>query len=120
MDLDTWLDLLLLRLPWLPLAFAGGLGGAIRWASMRADWRKGLGHVVAGAIIGTYFGPAIFPLVQPLADFSGMLPEDARLLGAHVAGAFGLNIYTIPADLIRGRALAIKAATLADGKDPDQ
>lgn len=117
MDLDTAIDMALLRLPWLPLAFAGGLGGAIRWWSMGAHWRAGLGHVAIGAIIGTYFGPAIFPLVQPLADFSGMLEADARLLGAHIAGAFGLNIYTIPADLIRGRALAIKAAI---GKDQQQ
>lgn len=96
------------------LPIAGALGGSIRWLSIGGTWRSGIGHVAVGAIIGTYFGPAIFPLLQPIADFSGMLQADATALGAHIAGAFGVNIYTIPADLLRGRAEQLKASL---GKD---
>lgn len=111
MTLDPLVIALLERFS-LPLA--GALGGLIRWISVQSHWRAGLGHVAIGAIIGNYFGPAVLTFIQPAADFSGMLPADAAALGAHIAGAFGINIYTIPADLIRGRHEALKASL---GKD---
>lgn len=99
------------------MQIAGAMGGGIRWWSIGSSFRVGIGHVVAGAIIGTYLGPMIFPLLKPLADFSGILPQDAAALGAHIAGWLGLNIYTIPSDFLRGRALAVKASI---GKDTPQ
>ncbi len=97
-----------------PLALAGAFGGFIRWWSAREPLKLGLGSVAVGAIIGTYFGPAFFTLVQPAADFSGMDPQDARLLGAHLCGVIGINLYAIPADIVRARANSIKASI---GKD---
>ncbi len=100
----------LFAMPWLPLAIAGGFGGVIRWWSAKDSWRAGLVHVLIGAIIGRYFGPAFFTIVQPVADFSGMDPQDARVLGAHLCGVIGINLYAIPIDLFRARALAVKAS----------
>lgn len=100
--------------PWLPLAIAGGFGGVIRWWAAKDGWRAGIFHVLAGAIIGRYFGPAFFQLVQPVADFSGMDPADARVLGAHLCGVIGINLYAIPTDLVRARAMAIKASMEKD------
>lgn len=94
-----------------PLTIAGGFGGAIRWWSMQSSWRQGIGHVLAGMIAGTYLGGLVFRALQPLIDLSGMDPQDARLLGAHFAGAVGLNIYTVPVDFLRQWGRAVKAST---------
>ena len=59
-------------------------------------------------------GFAIPFLMYPALRALRLSAADAAALGAHIAGAFGINIYTIPADLIRGRHEALKAAL---GKD---
>lgn len=86
---------------WLQLVLAGGLGGVIRWWSLGSGWRAGSGHIVAGAIAGTYLSGLVFALLRPLADLSIIQPADAQLLGAHIAGVIGINIYTIPADFLK-------------------
>lgn len=98
---------------WLQLVMAGGLGGVIRWWSMASSWRAGPGHVLAGAIAGTYLNGMVFALLRPLADLSIIQAADAQLLGAHIAGVVGINIYTIPTDFIK--ALLNKASP---GKEP--
>lgn len=96
------IEYLQLNLPmWLQLILAGGLGGVIRWASLQSTWRHGIGHVLAGAIAGTYLSGLVFALLRPLADLSVIEPQDAQLLGAHIAGVIGINVYTIPADFVR-------------------
>lgn len=93
-----------------PLTLAGALGGFVRWWSARETVKMGVVTVIIGAIAGTYWGGAFFTLIQGAADFSGMDPQDARLLGAHLVGAVGINIYAIPADIVRARAQTIKAS----------
>jgi len=98
-----------------PLALAGALGGFVRWWSAREPLQLGLGSVAVGAIIGTYFGPAFFTLIQGAADFSGMERQDARLLGAHLCGVVGINVYAFISDILRARAESLKASI---GKEP--
>ncbi len=86
---------------WLQLIIAGSLGGVIRWLSLRSDWRAGGGHIIAGAIAGTYLSGFVFALLRPLADLSIIQAADAQLLGAHIGGVVGINIYTIPADFLK-------------------
>ena len=95
---------------WLQILLAGGLGGVIRWWSMGSSWRIGVGHVVAGAIAGTYLSSMVFALLRPLADLSVIQAADAQLLGAHIAGVVGINIYTIPTDFIKGLQIGGKAS----------
>lgn len=99
---------------WLQLILAGGLGGVIRWWSMASSWRAGIGHMVAGAIAGTYLGGVVFALLRPMADLSIIQATDAQLLGAHIAGVIGINIYTIPTDFIK----AWKPTKASPGKEP--
>lgn len=102
---------------WIQLIMAGGLGGVIRWWTMQSDWRAGVGHVLAGAIAGTYLSGLVFALLRPLVDMSLIQPADAQLLGAHIAGVVGINIYTIPTDIVGGWRLA-KTLPLSDPKEP--
>lgn len=104
-------DLIVFLLERFSLPIAGALGGIIRWVSLQSPWRAGIGHVAIGAIIGNYFGPAVFIVLQQPAATMGMLPADAAALGAHVAGAFGPNIYTVPTDFFRGWRQAMKASS---------
>lgn len=92
-----------------PMVLAGALGGVIRWWSAKDGWRVGLGNVVAGAITGTYLGPAFFLAIKPVADLTGMETADARLLGAHLSGVLGVTLYAFFADLVTARTAALKA-----------
>lgn len=81
-------------------ALAGGAGGAIRWASASTSWQKGLGHILIGAIAGTFLGGLMFGIVRPAADLAGMAQADGELLGAHLAGLIGMNLYAVLPDLV--------------------
>jgi len=87
-------------LPYLLHALAGAAGGGIRWWSAGSSPAKGLGHVFAGAMAGTFFGGFVFAALKPVADMSGMTPADGELLGAHIAGVLGMNLYAVVPDLV--------------------
>jgi hypothetical protein len=91
-----------------PLTLAGALGGVIRWWTARDSWRIAAGNVVAGAITGTYLGPAVSLMIKPVAEFTGMELQDARLLGAHLSGVLGVTLYSFFADIINARTAALK------------
>lgn len=101
---------------WLQIIMAGGLGGVIRWWSLGAHWKHGIGHIGAGAIAGTYLSGLVFALLRPLADLSIIQPQDAQLLGAHIAGVVGINVYTIPTDFLK----AWRVHQTPSEKDTDQ
>lgn len=100
---------------WQQLVLAGALGGVIRWLTVASHWRAGIGHILAGAIMGNYLGAFAFALLRPMADLSIIQPTDAQLLGAHIAGVVGINLYTIPSDYIRAWKPSPKAS---DPKEP--
>lgn len=112
--------LLALLVAYGPLTFAGAMGGVIHWASAREPWVWGLASVAMGAIIGTYFGPAFFTIIQPATDMTGMDPQDARLLGAHLCGVIGINLYAIPIDYVRARSAALRGTLKEQANEPKQ
>lgn len=93
-----------------PLMLAGGLGGVIRWWAAKDGWRFGVLSILAGAILGNYVGSGFFVLADQVARFSGMEQQAARLLGAHLSGVIGINLYAVPIDWIRARSLLVKAS----------
>jgi hypothetical protein len=97
-------------LPYLLRAAAGAAGGAVRWASTQAALTTGIGHILAGATAGTFLGPMVFPIIKPLADFSGMEVLDGQLLGANLAGVLGITLYAVPNDFLKAWILRTKAS----------
>lgn len=102
-------------LPYLLRALAGAAGGAVRWASAQSSWRQGIGHILAGAVAGTFLGPMVFSVIRPLADFSGMEVLDGQLLGANLAGVVGISLYAVPTDFLKAW-IRSKASTAQEPK----
>jgi hypothetical protein len=66
--------------------------------------RLGFGHVFVGAVAGTFAGTMLFAIIGPAVDATGIDPLDGQLLGANLARTLGINLYAVPADILRAWA----------------
>lgn len=87
-------------------ALAGALGGVVRWATLRHDWREGLVAVVVGAICAIFLGPLVEPLLEPVL---GAITPDGGADGfaSFVVGLGGISLSGLVIDILnrsRGKA----------------
>lgn len=84
------------------LAFAGALGGLVRWITLRNNWKEGVGSILVGAICAMYLGPIVTPILEPVF---GPISPDGTGAGftSFVVGLGGLSISGLIIDVINSR-----------------
>ena len=72
-------------------ALAGGLGGLVRWITLRNDWREGLGAIAVGIICSLYLAPLVQPILDPI--LSKVAPGgDAASFSGFIMGMGGISV----------------------------
>jgi hypothetical protein len=104
---------------WLPdgagqLLIAGVAGGIVRWATLKEKWPDGLISILVGALCSVFVGPAAFPLMGPLIDFSKIDPNSAKSLAGFMIGAGGILVAGFLIDLWRERRRQLRTPRPAD------
>jgi len=67
---------------------AGGLGGLIRWITLRHSLKEGVLTIVVGAICANYLGPLVVPMLE--GTLGKLIPIEG--LGHFVVGMGGLSL----------------------------
>ena len=81
---------------------AGALGGVVRWATLRTNWKEGVVAIIVGAICAVYLGPLIEPLLEPI--FGSIAPDgDAHGLTGFICGIGGITLAGVILDVINRR-----------------
>lgn len=73
------------------MALAGAAGGIVRWATLRSNWKEGLGAVFIGALCALYLAPLVEPLLEPIV---GKLAPSANPNGfaGFIVGLGGISL----------------------------
>lgn len=90
------------------MALAGAAGGIVRWATLRSNWKEGLGAVFIGALCALYLGPLVDPLLEPVI---GKLAPSGNPLGfaSFIVGLGGISLSGFLIDLLSVRRKKDKA-----------
>ncbi|MGV8987831.1 MAG: hypothetical protein ACOH2H_16275 [Cypionkella sp.] len=72
-------------------ALAGGLGGLVRWITLREDWRDGLATIVVGVICALYLAPLVQPILQPILERAAPGGDTASFSG-FIMGMGGISV----------------------------
>lgn len=83
-------------------AIAGALGGIVRWATLRDNWREGVLSLIVGSICAMYLGPVVAPILEPVI---GKLAPGGESAGFSyfAVGLGGLSISGLLIDIFRAR-----------------
>lgn len=83
-------------------AFAGALGGLVRWLTLRENPRDGIAALVVGCICAIYLGPLVAPILEP--TFGRIAPDnDPSGFAGFVIGLGGISISGLVIGTIRNR-----------------
>lgn len=88
---------------------AGLLGGAVRWATMRSDWKSGLIGIFVGGVSAIYLSPLVKPLLGPLVGLITDDPSQSANFSGFVVGIGGITITGFLMDYIAARAKRVKS-----------
>lgn len=99
------------------IVIAGGLGGVVRWLTLREQPRDGATSVVVGAICAHYLGPLAIPAIEPVLG-KVVLSSDAReSFSAFVVGIGGVTVSGLLVDVWRFRLSFLRAKHGTDEDD---
>lgn len=99
------------------LLVAGGLGGLIRWITLRESLANGLLSIASGAIFASYLAPFARPALAWLFTWldlpDGMTPSDGSEFGlaGFIMGIAGLSVSGFVLDVLKARRQRLR-----DGK----
>lgn len=88
-------------------AIAGALGGAVRWMTLREDWRQGLVSIFVGAVCAVYLGPLA---TTGMDTILGQVIEDPiarQNLGTFMVGIGGVGVVGFVMDFWKNRREAM-------------
>lgn len=81
---------------------AGGLGGVVRWLTLRHSLAEGVVTMVVGGICAMYLGPLTTPILEP--TIGKIAPVgDAAGLGAFIVGMAGVSLSGLVMDIFERR-----------------
>lgn len=81
---------------------AGAAGGVVRWATLRHNWREGIGAIAVGALCAIYLGPIVEPLLE--STIGKISPHgDPAGFAAFVVGLGGISLTGLILDTIAAR-----------------
>ncbi len=93
---------------------AGTLGGAVRWMTLRSDWRTGLIGLVVGGISSLYLSPLVRPILGPLVGLLTYDPFQTANFSGFVVGISGITITGLIMDIIAARRRKVDADVRGD------
>jgi hypothetical protein len=86
------------------MAMAGAAGGIVRWATLRSNWKEGLGSLFIGAVCALYLAPLVEPLLEPIVGKLAPTADPQGFAGFIVGlGGIGLSGFLIEALTARTR-----------------
>lgn len=89
------------------LLVAGALGGIVRWATLRQNWREGVMAMAVGAICSLYLGPVMLPIV--VATIGPLTPGgDLQGLASFLVGVAGISLTGFLIDVFDAKFLKSK------------
>lgn len=93
---------------------AGTTGGAVRWMTLRSDWKTGLIGLAVGGLASIYLSPIVQPLLGPVL---GLVTDDVfqkANFSGFIVGIGGITLTGLVIDLISARRRKFDAD--GDGK----
>lgn len=94
------------------LLLAGGLGGVVRWLTLRDKFPDGIISIVVGGICAVYLSPLALPALGPMLGAIGMSSDNSASLSGFMIGLGGITVSGIVMDAWRARK------RLIDGPNP--
>lgn len=96
-------------------AFAGALGGVVRWVTLKEKWQDGFLSLIVGSICAVYLGPLVAPILEPV--IGKLAPAgDSAGFSAFVVGIGGISISGLITDIFRARRAQAAKEDGNDGK----
>lgn len=71
---------------------AGGLGGLVRWVTLRESWRNGLISIVVGGICALYLSPLARPFLAVLLKGFDLPAEQEAAFSGFIMGIAGIGL----------------------------
>lgn len=84
------------------LLLAGAAGGAVRWISLRQDWREGVPAIIAGALCSAYLATPVGPALEKYFPLFFSASGSAAGVAGFLVGVLGIAIAGFLLDLFQG------------------
>lgn len=98
------------------VGFSGLAGGAVRWMTLRSDWKTGLIGMAVGGLFAIYGRPVVDLLIGPVLAFvSDDILVKAQFSG-FIAGIGGITVTGFLIDYIAARRKKLDAGRDETGK----
>jgi hypothetical protein len=101
----------------LQVVLAGGLGGVVRWLTLKSGWMDGLSSVIIGSICAKYLGPLCFRLLDPVLGKIIMETDSRVMLSGFLIGVGGIGVSGFIVDVWRLRSTMLTGGHNADHND---
>lgn len=85
------------------VAIAGGLGGLVRWLTLRTHWLDGLISIIVGAICALYLGPLAEPAISAMVGTFVPDPTSRASFSGFIIGLGGISVAGLVMDLWQKR-----------------